>query len=748
MEWRDERLCVSCSELDLATIFDPNRFDSLPRVDNDFLGQQQDLDLDGLAARPGKTAPEWIRGVGHWSTPNAWSGTRPGCPFCCLLIDIYETWHHTDNRRALLPARLFAVPSHVLDDLDGLDCLTYVRDAETDTGELAGAHTATCLLVLDRVSLLHFFRTGPEQWKSALWKARRVLSKPFAISISSRAGPERSGSVMPANARLVQDSSINYGLVRQWLAACVAQHGQKCAPPSKPHVPGFKLIHCQTRRIICVLPGQKYDYVALSYVWGKEEAPQPCHSSLLPEKLPLVILDAMTFVSRLGLEYLWVDRYCIAQEDPTHRMSQINKMDQIYGDAFVTVFACAGDDPNYGLPGVSSRQRGGFQLSANVGEVTLVANLGRHGTESRISKSTWGSRAWTFQEDVLSRRRLYVTDLQTSFVCAEMTCFEHLATPLPLSSRTEDYKPPSWNPIQIPHGIWRMINQYSERQLTYQSDRIVAVSGVLNEWSRLHPGCFHYWGVPVVGAASYWRTHPYLSNGDLTNRDRPISSGAMLTKAFLYGLCVRRRFSTSHIDARNRHFPSWSWAGQGTHLSFTYDLDFGLATPMARFDAQVWVENPDGTTVGWEQFVTEGGCRLPLSDWTPYLHIECWEFKVGPFHQRKLALSNGELAFCILAAGDYKEASPKRVWTFEPDSFHSASSTLFTSEFQAISFGPLDTATFALVLDTVHGVLERIGRLDFFPYSVADDGTQQIAPCAESEPDVRPQSCRRRIRLG
>ena len=85
---------------------------------------------------------------------------------------------------------------------------------------------------------------------------------------------------------------------------------------------------------------------------------------------------------------------------------------------------------------------------------------------------------------------------------------------------------------------------------------------------------------------------------------------------------------------------------------------------------------------------------------------------------------------------------------FQPDSFHSASSTLFTSEFQAISFEPLDTAIFALVLDTVHGVLERIGLLNMFTYSVGDDGTQQMTDSEANEIRVCPQGYRRRIRLG
>jgi hypothetical protein len=168
------------------------------------------------------------------------------------------------------------------------------------------------------------------------------------------------------------------------------------------------------------------------------------------------------------------------------------------------------------------------------------------------------------------------------------------------------------------------------------------------------------------------------------------------------------------------------------------------------FDAEVWVERPDGTTVEWERFVSTGGCSLP--DRTPYLHIEGWVFTVGPFQQRAFKeYSAGAPFFCIPASGNYQDP-PKRVRQFHPDSFPDASSTLLKLEFTAISFEPLETAKFALVMDTVGSALERIGLLEFLVHEVADDDAQQAGMKDKSSKleldDALPQAHRRRIRLG
>ncbi len=41
----------------------------------------------------------------------------------------------------------------------------------------------------------------------------------------------------------------------------------------------------------------------------------------------------------------------------------------------------------------------------------------------------WSSRAWTYQEGLLSRRRLLFTESQVYFQCMEMHCWEGISAP-------------------------------------------------------------------------------------------------------------------------------------------------------------------------------------------------------------------------------------------------------------------------------------------------------------------------------
>lgn len=89
----------------------------------------------------------------------------------------------------------------------------------------------------------------------------------------------------------------------------------------------MKLIDAQNRRIV---PDSKSDpYIALSYVWGQNQANKPEATKApgrkrlretsgvgtlytqLPEHVPKTIQDAIEFVEQLGLKYLWVDCHCV-----------------------------------------------------------------------------------------------------------------------------------------------------------------------------------------------------------------------------------------------------------------------------------------------------------------------------------------------------------------------------------------------------------------------------------------------------
>jgi hypothetical protein len=101
-------------------------------------------------------------------------------------------------------------------------------------------------------------------------------------------------------------------------------------------------------------------------------------------------------------------------------------MDLIYQNSEVTIVAL-GKDPTYGLPGAGERRRVA-QSYAQVGRHLLVSSL--MDPRYHIGASTWAKRGWTYQEALLSRRRLVFTDEQVYYECYGMHCCEALDFPL------------------------------------------------------------------------------------------------------------------------------------------------------------------------------------------------------------------------------------------------------------------------------------------------------------------------------
>jgi hypothetical protein len=94
----------------------------------------------------------------------------------------------------------------------------------------------------------------------------------------------------------------------------------------------------------------------------------------------------------MGLRYLWVDRLCIVQDEPTHLREQLQQMASIYANSYFTIIAADGYDANYGLPGVDSDssprsyEEISFEFTAN------FKMIQKPKTESR-DEAFWHTRA-------------------------------------------------------------------------------------------------------------------------------------------------------------------------------------------------------------------------------------------------------------------------------------------------------------------------------------------------------------------
>src|ERR1700760_1263800 len=212
----------------------------------------------------------------------------------------------------------------------------------------------------------------------------------------------------------IKPSQVDFELISSLHGFCVKSHSTGCGKTNTQlAVPNFKVINCDERRIV---PHTEGPYLALSYVWGRlsTHSQRVYRANDLLEVVPQTIQDAISVTKALGYRYLWVDRYCVDQSKQIEVQEQVALMDLIYEHAEMTIVAAGGEDPSYGLPGVSTRLRPPAATSVVSG---LELRALPHNPVDLVRHSKWNTRGWTYQEGLLSRRRVIFTDSEVYFDC-------------------------------------------------------------------------------------------------------------------------------------------------------------------------------------------------------------------------------------------------------------------------------------------------------------------------------------------
>ena len=482
--------------------------------------------------------------------------------------------------------------------------------------------------------------------------------------------------------RLLPDR-IDYHLLRNWYSFCAQYHRKACAINSKEYPEMFKVIDCRTRRMIEAPPNCWY--VALSYVWGQQQSTKASSSKITSENveprtltsdtIPRVIEDAMIVTLELGWQYLWVDRYCIDQNDEEKHF-QINQMDKIYLCAETTIVAAAGENANYGLPGVSSTLRRAQPYAVVRGQ--LLASTMRS-PQVAIGGSRWATRGWTYQEAALSKKLLVFTDDQVFFECKGMSCSESHSVPLALlhemkledgfgSSIGRGYFETHGGKI---HGdtrikFWSEVERFTARELSYEADSLNAFMGVINYYkngqgSQSSP-LYTYIGLPLDSDIYSSAEQPYCYGGQFVMSLLWIHEGKQV------------------LPKRRRGSPSFSWAGWegvasrplGPHRS----LDFHSSDfePMARI-----VRNPGsapelltlpGNTIDLEADTVQGQIEVLDESGSRGPHVQFWLAECGTLiilprdFLSRHKLSGGQTFFvdCILMGYQYYMSTLQHYW--------------------------------------------------------------------------------------
>ncbi|TGJ79877.1 hypothetical protein E0Z10_g8886 [Xylaria hypoxylon] len=256
-------------------------------------------------------------------------------------------------------------------------------------------------------------------------------------------------------------------------------------------------------------PNGEPPYAALSYCWGGDQLHKTTRSNVESRglgiswgEIPQTIRDAIRVTTGVGLSYLWVDSFCIIQDDEQGKLGEIAQMPRIYGHATVTIVAsrCKGASEGF-LHDIKPAELTAFTCevpyrcpTGELGTVYLVEDGEGHSMSEPID-----DRGWTLQESYLSSRVITFESRQSSIICQcsperpsfsdgwrqkgrqqtmhEVTFAVRACNRGTTPSKIDLYERREMNGALL--GEWQScLSDYTKRKLTEPTDRCLAISGL------------------------------------------------------------------------------------------------------------------------------------------------------------------------------------------------------------------------------------------------------------------------------
>ncbi|KAI9644917.1 hypothetical protein NHQ30_006951 [Ciborinia camelliae] len=405
------------------------------------------------------------------------------------------------------------------------------------------------------------------------------------------------GSEFPHYAKNVNTSFIDIDLVRGWLKGCEDNH--KCGESFTSLTGDYRIpaeFKCIDVEQMCIVePPERCRYLTLSYVWGAgqkfvslkenyKHLSTPGGLNDYLDQLSRTIQDAIDVTKRLQERYLWIDSLCIIQDGLEEKQNALEDMGLVYSQALLMI--CAADDrcPEDGLRGVNVARKLPQHAREIMPGLTLSA---QYAFDSYLDTSIYNSRGWTYQEEQFSSRILVFTNDQIYFRCTNAVCSEIVVSDTGMNHDPQLKYPDTKrrligrNETSLSMLYFRAVETYTARLLTYPSDIINALAGVLDTQGKAM-NCDIFYGLPsaIFDMALLWQP-----------------SGEMI---------------------RREGFPSWSWAGwhgqvqwRGDTMELTsYGLDES-SEDLERKKVTAWLRNQ--TWIDWYRCID----GKSLTVWSP-----------------------------------------------------------------------------------------------------------------------------------
>ncbi len=218
----------------------------------------------------------------------------------------------------------------------------------------------------------------------------------------------------------------------------------------------------------------------------------------------------------------------------------------------LTIVAASGFDANAGLAGISTGTRLSRQHIERVRDVEYVNMLPslQHTLEC---SSKWSTRAWTYQEHILSRRLLVITEYQAYLSCGHSTFSEDVGGRQDTSGGFGlvggHYHHAGKEDNYILYKTF--VENFTQRNITYANDLLNAFAGIsrILEHRFRSTLCF---GIPqtALDFLLLWQPDQYQQ---------------------------RRTLKVEGVSYPI--FPSWSWAGWIGKVAYTFTFPFKNNSP-------------------------------------------------------------------------------------------------------------------------------------------------------------------------
>ena len=381
----------------------------------------------------------------------------------------------------------------------------------------------------------------------------------FTISHMPRFKHIRPAALIPLSTSLEE----NLATILQWLGACEKRH-ETCSTPNH-HVPPrlLDLENGSPNIVRLIEPEQlqvssgneedvKFDfrYACLSHCWGKTPYKHLTTRSTLAANsegipildLPQTFRDAVTISRALSIRYLWIDSLCIVQDDQADWRSHVNKMAQIYRNAYLTLAAGASRDDTGGFfqqATLSFSSSSSFKLRDGKMEYKIyIRKCLPHPDEDWPAgpEMPLMSRGWVFQERLLSRRFLCFATNEVLWECLEDVACSCSTTADGLKHHGQSENPAFLNcppskfefakigdlPLEKLWSLWReLVTQYTRRELTFRDHKLPALAGLARNFQAANAGDYaHGMWVDCIEKDLLWQNRGY-SDDEFRPRKAP-----------------------------------------------------------------------------------------------------------------------------------------------------------------------------------------------------------------------------------